>query len=146
MKKQMLKERKFPKRGNKPTRAELLAEQKRLEELKKEHPYGVAPQLTVSNSLCIMGLHVDVFYLEVEMNWILKVATDQPEKVMNTVQLLIFVGVHFLVLLWQGHGYKSSSWDRRNWTTTNVNSSTTKSESHNQAYFLKNLEIWPHEN
>nr|XP_019923445.2 uncharacterized protein LOC105329771 isoform X14 [Crassostrea gigas] len=45
-KKQMLKERKFPKRGNKPTRAELIAEQRRLEELKKQHPYGVAPQLS----------------------------------------------------------------------------------------------------
>ncbi|XP_061195425.1 uncharacterized protein LOC133203675 isoform X2 [Saccostrea echinata] len=46
VKKQMLKDRKFPKRGNKPTRAELIAEQRRLEELKKEHPYGVAPQLS----------------------------------------------------------------------------------------------------
>nr|XP_022297802.1 uncharacterized protein LOC111107104 isoform X12 [Crassostrea virginica] len=46
VKKQMLKDRKFPKRGTKPTRAELIAEQRRLEELKKQHPYGVAPQLT----------------------------------------------------------------------------------------------------
>jgi hypothetical protein len=56
----MLKERKFPKRGNKPTRAELLAEQKRLEDLKKEHPYGVAPQLTVSKCLQITRLHAGI--------------------------------------------------------------------------------------